>query len=176
MLHGNPLHGDVDKISIWRFHPDSIWHDFTSRPIDSDTAKCWERFVARLSEVFALYPDCALRFGRVVSAVLDNTLGTIRSHGPGAVAHAGDIYRRYMELWRAGQIDSPAMAQVIRDWRAFLTAQGILVEADAQLMDFFHSPCFQHLVEAFQGFDCDDQFLRYVRLARHSVPKPKSAL
>jgi hypothetical protein len=171
-LHGNPLHGDIDEISIWRFHPDSIWHDFTNRPIDSDTAKCWEHFLERLNEVFTQYPDCALRFGQVISAGLDTALATIRANGPAAVAHAGNTYRRYFELWQTGRLDTPEMAQLITDWFAWLTAQGISLQSDPQLMDFFRSPCFQHILEACRGFDCDDQFLQYLKMGRSHVPAP----
>ena len=173
-LPGYPLNGDIDEISFWRFHPQSMWRDFISRPIDTSTARCWERFLDHLMEVFARYPDCARKFLAVLGAAFDNALGVIRSNGTGAFQNAVSIYQRYMQLWEAGEIDNGAMAQVIADWFAFLNAQGISPENDPQLMNFFNSFCFRQILEACKGFDCDQQLMALVGFALDSNPMPKS--
>jgi hypothetical protein len=174
-LPGYPLNGDIDEISIWRFHPQSMWHDFISWPIGPDALQCWQGFLDHLLETLARHPDCMRKLMAALGAAFDDALNAIRAKGTAALQDALSIYQKYLQLWQAGEIDTPAMAQVVADWFAFLGAQGISLQGNPQLVAFLNSPCFRQIVEESRGFDCDPQFMALIGFALDSMPMPKSA-
>jgi hypothetical protein len=118
------MEGLLDDVKVWRLDPFRIRNVFVQRPLDRDTAACWEAALRSLIEQVASRPDCAELLRREMPRALDEMRRQIRV-GDVARERYADICDSYAWLWRAGQINGPEMARLLRGWCGLLEDLGV---------------------------------------------------
>jgi hypothetical protein len=169
------LGGDIDEIKVWRRDPQSLWREFSRRPLDAATAACWYDFLLRIDEVLRAHPDCSRLLGALRDAI-ERTLRTVAAHGPAAVEQLLRFRDEYRALWSAGTIDGSDMANLTQAWIGWLRSLGVNPEADATLQALIRSDCFRLLWETSPGLACDEAFRRMIDLFVAAAPgRPRAA-
>jgi hypothetical protein len=166
------LDGDIDEIKVWRLNPRATWRDFVQRPIDGDQADCWAQFASKLAVARAKHPDCAKELRQSLRAAIERILRAIAAKGMKEREHFAKLHDRYLELWRAGDIDGPRMRKLIAEWIAWLHALGVSLETDADLRAIAGSRCFKLMLKACKGIDCDEDFTGLIRIVDRAVRRP----
>jgi hypothetical protein len=163
----NYLNGDIDEIKVWRLDPHAMRRQFLSRPVNDATADCWERFLRCLYEALGRHPDCARFFRSSLPTTLDRLRRTIVGKGPETRARYAQACEKYAELWQAGKIDGPEMAQLLVDWCTWQRLVGISIEDDPEFQELVQLPCFEQMLAELRQcatLDCDPQLIAFLRL------------
>ena len=169
------LGGDIDEIKVWRRDPQTLWREFSRRPLDAAAAACWYDFLLRIDEMLRANPDCSRLLG-ALREVIERMLRTVAAHGPGTVEQLVRFCEDYRALWRAGTIDGSDMANLTQAWIAWLRSLGVNPEADATLQALIRSDCFRRLWETSPGLACDEPFHRMIALFVAAAPgRPQAA-
>lgn len=165
--------GEIDEVKVWRIDPLAMWHNFVQRPINSQQAACWAKFTTALAQAAAKNPDCARELMLGLRSALDRVVRAILAKGPAARAHFEKLHKRYLALWRGGEIHGPPMRELIGEFVAWLHGLGIFPEKDVGLVALAQSPCFQFMVDASGGM-CDEDFVALINIVAEALG-PKSA-
>ena len=108
---GHPLNGQIDDVKIWRLNPRRYDEAFNCRPLDFETVDCWVRFRREVTEALRRHPECTGKLG----AVIDDARRSILHQAIARAQNAGTARQRnarIRELWCAGKVGGPEMAQV----------------------------------------------------------------
>ena len=158
------LDGDIDEIKVWRLNPHIMDEQFFSRPVDKAVANCWERFFRTLAEALDRHPDCAQLIGGAINDVLDRLRRTIIATGPETRERFEKTSQEYLQLWRAGKLDSPEMEKLFADWCTWLRLVDVSIEDDPALQDLHRSDCLKQVLAECEPLDCDPQLAALVQL------------
>ena len=163
---GNDTHwdGDIDEVKVWRVNPHAMDEEFFSRPVTDDVARCWARFFRSLATALEQNPDCARQIQAAIRTALDRVRRTIIGKGPETRARYFRTSHDYFQLWRAGKLDSPEMAELCADWCAWLRLVGVSLRDDPALKALLESDCLKKIVADCEPLNCDPQFYALVRL------------
>ncbi len=160
------LEGDIDEVKVWRLDPQAMRRLFLARPFDEATAECWERIFRCIRDALARNPDCAQQLAVEGPSVLDRLRRAIVAKGPETRERYVRSCAEYARLWRAGQLDSPEMATLFKEWCTWLRLVGISPSEDPAIRALLESPCIRRVLGDCKGlgFDCDPQAAALVRL------------
>jgi hypothetical protein len=161
-----PLQGEVDEVKIWRPDPDALRRQFLGRPYDPATADCWTRFFRSLREALQQEPDCAQQIATQIEAIFDRLCRTIASRGPKARSRFQKFTQTYAKLWCSGQIDSPKMEKLFRDWCTWTHKEQLALD-DPDLQALTQSECFQKICSLCVALDCDPQITALLGFLTH---------
>jgi hypothetical protein len=163
---GNDTHwdGDIDEVKVWRVNPHAMDEEFFSRPVTDDVARCWARFFRSLAMALEQNPDCARQIQAAIRNALDRVRRTIIGKGPETRARYFRTSHDYLQLWRAGKLDSPQMAELCADWCAWLRLVGVSLRDDPALRVLLESDCLKKIVADCEPLNCDPQFCALVGL------------
>jgi hypothetical protein len=156
---GLPIRGLLDDVKVWRANPRRVFDDFFDRPMDPETAACWDDYLRRLRRWMDSNPDCADRLQADVTAAANSVLRDALNHGPRLRQHLADSAKRYRAHWRAGELDSPAMARVLVELASALQAAGIAPDVNPDVMSLRQSECMRRFRSEVGSPDCDRQFM-----------------
>ncbi len=159
-----PLTGEIDEIKVWRLNPHIMDEQFFSRPVDKTVANCWERFLRSLAEALDRHPDCARLIQRTINEAVDRLRRTIIARGPETRERFERTSREYLQLWRAGKLDSPEMDKLFADWCTWLRLVDISIEDDPALQELLRSNCLRRVLARCEPLDCDPQLAALLQL------------
>lgn len=162
--------GEIDEVKIWRLDPHKLSNQFLSRPLDDATASCWEKLFSRLNEVLTGNPECAENLSRVISEMVGQSRRAIAALGPEVLATYANFCDDYARLWKAGQLDSPEMADLITVWCKFLKEMGISFPTQSDLQGMIDSTCLGEVLDDSGLFDCDPQAAALIQLIAKCLP------
>lgn len=154
---GNPLNGQIDEVKIWRLNPRRFDEAFLSRPMDDATADCWVRLGRELAEALRRHPECAGKLGAEIQEALRSIVRQAAAKGPETQARLADATRAYSELWQAGKVGGPEMAQVAADLIAWLRLAGVPIETNPAVARLADSECLKTIMAEITPPDCDRQ-------------------
>ena len=163
--------GEIDEIKIWRLDPSIMDRQFFERPMDKTVAECWTRFFHSLTEALKRYPDCARQIDARLVAMIDGIRRNIMAHGPETRDRYIKTCQQYLQLWRAGKLDGPEMAEVFADWCAWLRLVGFSFKDDLAIKDLLQSDCLKTILAECEPLHCDPQFLALLRLIMKNCPQ-----
>ncbi len=158
------LDGDIDEVKVWRLNPNIMDEQFFSRPVDKAVANCWERFFRSLAEALDRHPDCARLIQRTINEAVDRLRRTIIARGPETRERFERTSREYLQLWRAGKLDSPEMDKLFADWCTWLRLVDISIEDDPALQELLRSNCLRRVLARCEPLDCDPQAAALLQL------------
>jgi hypothetical protein len=156
-------HGEIDEVKIWRLDPLEMGRQFLSRPLDEATANCWTEFFRRIKDVLAEKPECYERLSHDLPAEVDRLRRAIAAQGPGALTSYAQFCDKYDQLWRAGQLDSSEMADLLTAWCNWLQKMGIKPSTESGLPDLINS-CLADVLTDSGLLDCDPQVAAFIQL------------
>jgi Concanavalin A-like lectin/glucanases superfamily len=156
---GYPIRGLLDDVKVWRANPRRIFDEFFDRPMDPETAACWDDYLRRLRRWMDSNPDCADKLQAEVMAAANSVLRDALNHGPRLHQHLVDSAKRYRAHWRAGELDSPAMARLLGELASLLQAAGIAPDANPDVLSLGQSECLRRFRSDVGAPDCDRQFM-----------------
>lgn len=156
---GLPIRGLLDDVKVWRANPRRVFDDFFDRPMDPETAACWDDYLRRLRRWMDSNPDCADRLQAEATAAANSVLRDALNHGPRLRQHLADSAKRYRAHWRAGELDSPAMARLLVELASALQAAGIAPDVNPDVMSLRQSECLRRFRSEVGSPDCDRQFM-----------------
>jgi hypothetical protein len=160
---GNPLNGQIDEVKIWRLNPRRFDEAFLSRPMYDETVDCWVRLGRELAEAVRRHPECAAQIGPAIDEALRSLLRRAAAKGPETQARFADATRRYSELWQAGKVGGPEMAQVAAGLIAWLRLAGVPVETNPAVARLADSECLKTIMAEITPPDCDREALQLLR-------------
>jgi hypothetical protein len=156
------LQGQIDDVKVWRVNPHRVEQNFLNRPMDDGTEACWYRFFQALTAAMAQYPQCAQQ----IATVLDNAVIKLIQqgvlHDPVTRQRLQYAASQYRTLWTAGQINSPAMAKLIRDVTTWLRLVGLNPGSDPDLVALESSECLKLILAELPSLDCDPAFKAFL--------------
>jgi hypothetical protein len=161
--HDAALNGDIDDVKVWRLNPHIVDTAFFARPIDRESADCLDRFLRQLATALQSDPDCAQQLYRAFTGATDKMLRAIMALGPETRERLNRTSRRYFQLWHAGKLDSPEMAQLLSEWCAWLRLAGVGFE-HRELEAFLRSDCVKKLLARCVPLDCDRELAAMMKL------------
>jgi len=165
-----PLRGDLDQIRIWRRDPDAIRREFLGRPYTPEAARCWEKIGRAVIAAFDSDPECMRELLARWRLVFNHIMRALHELDAAAQNGLRALIDRYARLWFAGQIGSPAMANVLCELRLFMKRHAALdFAADPILNDrLLFSEC-AALLRKSVTLDCDPDIQAFLRLVQDSV-------
>jgi hypothetical protein len=161
--------GEIDEVKIWRLNPRRVEDEFYARPMDRQTAECWQRFRCQIEEAFQRHPDCAKQMGKLVQEAVDSFIRQADAQGPETQSRLRRAASEYNRLWRGGKVDSPEMVDVFVDLIGWLRIAGIPPEGNAALATMTNSPCWQLILGELTPLDCDRQFMALLRAVADNI-------
>ncbi len=156
---GNPIHGLLDEVKVWRANPRRVFDDFFDRPMDPETAACWDDYLRRLRRWMDTNPDCADRLQTELTAAANSVVRDALNHGSQLRQHITESAKRYRRHWRAGELDSPSMARLLGELGSALQAAGIAPDVNPDVMRLRQSECLRRFRSEVGSPDCDHQFM-----------------
>jgi hypothetical protein len=169
------LGGEIDEVKIWRLDPSIMDRQFFERPVDKAVAKCWERFFHSLAKALKRYPDCGRHLDGTLITMIYEIRRAIMAYGPETRARYIKTCEQYLQLWRAGKLDSPEMAKLFADWCAWLRLVGFSCKDDPAVKNLLQSDCLKKVLAEVKPLDCDPQFLSLIRLIIENCPEGEVA-
>jgi Concanavalin A-like lectin/glucanases superfamily len=160
---GSFINGEIDEVKIWRLNPLRFDQEFSTRPRDGDTADCWRRFWQQIIQASRRHPDCAREIAAAIKAATDGVRREARAKGPETRNRLAATAREYQRLWRAGQLDSVEMTNVLVDLIDWLRLVGIDLATDPRLSTLSGSSCLKTILAEISPLDCDSQFTAMLR-------------
>jgi hypothetical protein len=150
---------DIDEVKVWRLDPNFIDRNFLARPMNNDIAACWTSFFASLRKALRQDSVCTGHLNAALIATVDELRRVILTLGPESRDRYIKTCIRYQELWKAGQIDGPEMAQLVTEWNASLRLAGFSFHEVGDLAPFFRGHCFTDILALCAPLECDPHFL-----------------
>jgi Concanavalin A-like lectin/glucanases superfamily len=164
-----PVVGSIDEVKIWRLKPDRITEQFFDRPMDDATRRCWEEFLRWLQRWREANPECAAELDRLITALVRETASRI------AAAMESDrlaeVKDGYGTLWRDSRMGSTEIADLLRDFAAQLSENGIDPQRDDGYVRLVDSDCYRRLIDEMPSLDCDPEFAAYLEKLRDIAPR-----
>jgi hypothetical protein len=140
---------------------------FFERPMDKAVSECWNRFFHSLAKALLRYPDCARQIDRALVAMIDGIRRNIMAYGPETRDRYIKTGEQYLQLWRAGKLDSPEMTKLLADWCAWLRLVGFSFQDDPAIKDLLQSDCLKKVLAECEPLNCDPQAEALVRCIMH---------
>jgi hypothetical protein len=160
---GSHWDGDIDEVKVWRLNPHLMDEKFFSRPVSNEVAECWARFFRSLAKALEHDPECARQVQAAMRSALDRIPRMIMRKGPETRARYFRTCYEYLQLWRAGKLDTPEMVELCGDWCAWLRLVGASFRDNPVLKILLQSDCLKKIVADCQPLKCDPQFEALVR-------------
>jgi hypothetical protein len=157
------LHGEIDDVKIWRLNPRRMTDEFFSRPMDAETANCWERIRRELRAALARHPDCARELLPAFRDVVNRLHRQTLEQGAETRRRLAESQRMYQRLWREGRIDGPEMRKLFADLVAWASLVGIDPGSDLEFVTLLHSRCFRRILGEISLRECDPQAIALLR-------------
>jgi hypothetical protein len=158
------LQGDIDEVKVWRLNPRIVDTAFFSRPVDTATAECWTRFLQSLAGALDRDPRCAQQILATLADLFDRVQRAIVAKGPETRERFNQTSQKYLQLWQAGELDGPEMAQLFADWCAWMRLVGLSFEDDPAVKELLRSDCLKKMLVELEPLDCDPQAAALVHL------------
>jgi hypothetical protein len=143
---------------VWRLDPFAMKRQFTARPVNSETAACWERFLLAIRAALAENPDCEGLFRKTLPAFYERLVRAILETGPETRERFRKVREEYDHLWRKGDIDGAQMSKLMTDWITWLRLAGVDVKDDPELVVLSRSPFWKLILCELDRFDCDPHY------------------
>lgn len=157
---GHPLNGQIDDVKIWRLNPRRYDEAFNCRPLDFETVDCWVRFRREVTEALRRHPECTGKLGAVIDDARRSILHQAIAKGTETQARLVSAMREYSELWCAGKVGGPEMAQVFADLIAWLRLAGIPIETHPAVARLAESECLKTIMAEITPPECDRQVMQ----------------
>jgi hypothetical protein len=151
------LGGEIDEVKIWRLDPSIMDRQFFDRPQDPGIAECWNRFFHSLAKSLRRNPDCARQINGTLVAMIDGIRRNIMAYGPETRDRYIKTCEQYLQLWRAGKLDSPEMTKLFTDFCTWLRLVGFSFEDDPAVKDLLQSECLKKVLYECEPLNCDPQ-------------------
>jgi Concanavalin A-like lectin/glucanases superfamily len=171
-FRGEPcfLGGEIDEVKIWRLDPSIMDRQFFDRPKDPEITECWNRFFHSLAKALQQNPECARKIDGTLVAMIDGIRRNIMAYGPETRKRYIKTCEQYLQLWRAGKLDSPEMAKLSADWCAWLRLVGFSFKDDPAVKELLGSDCLRTILAECEPLECDPQFSALVCLIIKELP------
>jgi hypothetical protein len=155
--------GEIDEVKIWRLNPRRVEDEFYGRPMDRETAECWQRFRLQIEEAFRRHPDCAKLLRKFSQDAVDSLIRQTMAKGPETQNRLLNAAEDYNRLWRNGQVDSTEMVEVFVRLILWLRIAGVALEDNVALATLQNSECLRIILAGLKPLDCDRQFMTLLR-------------
>lgn len=116
--------GEIDELKIWRLDPRWMKREFLGRPYTREAAECWLQGYEAVRDWMASNPERRRSLGLQVGEWQRSFIRALFLLPDAEQARARAILAAFGELWFAGRIDGPEMAQVLCDWVALVRTLG----------------------------------------------------
>jgi hypothetical protein len=164
------LGGEIDEVKIWRLDPSIMDRQFFDRPKDPGITECWNRFFHSLAKALQQNPGCARKIDGTLVTMIDGIRRNIMAYGPETRQRYIKTCEQYLQLWRAGKLDSPEMAKLFADWCAWLRLVGFSFKDDPAVKELLGSDCLRTILAECEPLECDPQFSALVCLIIKELP------
>lgn len=156
-------HDEIDEVRVWRLDPNEVGRKFLSRPLDPETADCWQRFSQRVNEAAARDPECQPVVLEEIMKQVAQVRRSISEQGPEALALYASLCGEYERFWKEGKLDSPEMKQLFHFFCEQLQEMKIKVDG-GPLYRILNSSCFSEILSDPGLLDCDPKAAALVQL------------
>jgi phage tail protein X len=162
-----PLLGEVDEVRIWRLDPNAIRREFLCRHYSAQTAACWEAIASAVNAWAQAQPAQAAAIAVLINGQMAGKVRALLGLPPAKQAELRAILTHFAELWCSGPIDGTQMRDVLRQWFAALTANGVAPSLDltaGELQGLTNMATAQGLT-----LDCDPAGIRFLQLVQQEL-------
>jgi hypothetical protein len=151
------LNGEIDDVKIWRLNPRRFHQAFYARPMDAETAECWQRFQREIDESFRRHPECVAQIGAALKQAIANFARHSVAEGPAMQERLLQSAKNYNRLWVNGEIENEEMVQNFVDLLKSWEASGIDLQDSDMYAGLARSPCLRLILSEITVPDCDRQ-------------------
>ena len=154
---------EIDEVKVWRLDPNEVARKFLSRPLDPETAECWEKFTRRLNEALARDPECQPFVLNEVLKQVTEIRRSISAQGPEALDLYAALCREYERFWKEGKLDGPEMKQLFQFFCEQLQKMNIRVDG-GPLYKELSASCLSEVLSDPGLLECDPKAAALVHL------------
>jgi Concanavalin A-like lectin/glucanases superfamily len=161
---GGPLHGEIDEIRIWRYHPNSVLDEFCSRPIDDAAGLCWDRLVESVRRALETRPDCAAALRGALKEDIERALIAMAGLPPPERNKLKAALQSFVDLWANGAHPDAQMRTVLEAIVSVLRSNGVDLVSNGERTRLTRLSCLEDVARELSSIDCDPNFLGLMRL------------
>jgi hypothetical protein len=167
--------GDIDSVIIWRVDPRTMENEFFERPLTPAIADCWAEFFRSLRAALDNNPECAHWLLKAIEELIKAFRHALAQKTSAKLKEFTDMQDQYLAFWRAGEVDGPQMAALVKRLRDWLTAEGLLDRNDPALRHIVENPCFDLLLAQVSPLSCDPRLAPLLQALADDGPGTKNA-